>query len=288
MTLSSILRETCDATFSVSKDPYLKPPSCKDDRKNIKKDISDFWNMSHVVGAIDEKHIRIQCTKKTGTLYQNYKGFFSLVLLVIYDARYCFTYFDVGQYGSNIDCGVLNNSAMGRRFQNGQMNLSDPEYLEGCNFDPLPYFLTGDKISPFRTWLMRPIPGKLSSAEQIFNYCLSRARRAIENTFSILVARWRLYRQLRSRRVMFLQRYLRLADNATYTSKGFVDSEDSTGNVTVGKWRKNVDVYGLVNLPNVRGSRHSEDDLSMRDALKAYVNSSLGKVDWQLDHATRT
>ena len=140
--------------------------------------------MSHVVGAIDEKHIRIQCTKKTGTLYQNYKGFFSLVLLVIYDARYCFTYFDVGQYGRNIDCGVLNNSAMGRRFQNAQMNLSDP----------VPYLLTGDEISPFRTWLMRPIPGKLSSAEQIFNYCLSRARRVIENTFSILVARWRLYR----------------------------------------------------------------------------------------------
>ena len=85
-----------------------------------------------------------------------------------------------------------------------------------------------------------------------------------------------------------LHNYLRLTDNATYTPKGFVDSEDSTGNVTVGKWRKNVDVYGLVNLPNVRGSRHSEDDLSMRDALKAYVNSSLGKVDWQLDHATRT
>ena len=85
-----------------------------------------------------------------------------------------------------------------------------------------------------------------------------------------------------------LHNYLRLTDNATYTPKGFVDSEDSTGNVTVGKWRKNVDVYGLVNLPNVRGSRHSEDDLPMRDTLKAYVNSSLGKVDWQLDHATRT
>ena len=26
----------------------------------------------------------------------------------------------------------------------------------------------------------------------------------------------------------------------------------------------------------------------MRDALKAYVDSPLGKVDWQLDHATIT
>ena len=83
---------------------------------------------------------------------------------------------------------------MSHRFQNGEMNLPDAEYLEGCNFDPLPYFLIGDEIFPLRTWLMRPIPGKLSLAEQILNYRLSRARRVIENTFGILVARWRLYR----------------------------------------------------------------------------------------------
>ena len=183
-------------------------------------------------------------------------------------------------------------------FKMVSMNLPDAEYLEGCNFEPLPYFLIGDEIFPLKTWLMRPIPGKLSLAEQILNYRLSIARRVIENTFGILVARWRLYRTTIIASVenaesyvlvtLALHNYLRLTDNATYTPKGFVDSEDSTGNVTVGKWRKNADANGQVNLPNVRGSRYSEDALSMTDALKAYVNSPLGKVDWQLDHATRT
>ena len=68
---------------------------------------------------------------------------------------------------------------MGHRFQNGQLNLSDSEYLEGCNFDPLPYFLIGDEIFPIKIWLMRPIPGKLNLAEQICDNCnrILRARR---------------------------------------------------------------------------------------------------------------
>ena len=149
--LSRILRETCDAIFSVLKDPYLKLPSSKDDSKNIEKDFIDFWNMPHVFDAIDGRQIRIQCPKKTGTLYHNYKGLFSLILLAKCDTRYCFTLFDVGQYGINNDFGVLNNSEMCHRFQNGQMNLPDVEYLEGCNFDPLRYFLIGDEIFPLRT-----------------------------------------------------------------------------------------------------------------------------------------
>ena len=149
--------------------------------------------MPHVVGVIDGKHIRIQCPKKTGTLHHNSKGFFSLVLLAICDARYCFTLFDVGQYGSNNDCGVLNNLEIGHRFQNDQINSPDAKYLEGCNFVPLPYFSIGDETLPLRTWLMWPIPGKLCLAKQVLNYPLSRARWVIENTFGILVARWRLY-----------------------------------------------------------------------------------------------
>ena len=93
----------------------------------------DTWNMPHVIGAIDGKHVRIKCPKNTGSLYHNCKGFFSLVLLAICDANYCFTLFDVGQYGSNNDSGVLIHSNIHSRPQ--------PESVEGCDFNPLPYFL---------------------------------------------------------------------------------------------------------------------------------------------------
>ena len=114
---------------------------------------------------------------------------------------------------------------MGHRFQNGQMNLPDAEYLRGCNFDPLPYFLTGDEIFSLKTWLMRPVPGKLSSAEQVLNYRVSTARRVIENTFGILVARWRLYRTPiiasvgGTRRVMLLQTWIYIITSGSLTMR---------------------------------------------------------------------
>ena len=70
-----------------------------------------------MIGAIDGKHIRIECPKNPGTLYYNYKGFFSIVLMAECDANYCFTLFDIGSYGSNNDSGILANSEMGMRFE---------------------------------------------------------------------------------------------------------------------------------------------------------------------------
>ena len=58
--------------------------------------------------------------KNTRSQYHDYKGFFSLVLLAICDANYCFTLFDVGQYGSNNDSGVLIHSNMIASHNQGQ------------------------------------------------------------------------------------------------------------------------------------------------------------------------
>ena len=133
-------------------------------------------NLPHVVGAIDGKHIRIQCPKQSGTIFHNYKGFFSFVLLAIFDARYCLLLFDVGQYGSNNDAGVLANSSIGKKIVEGEMNIPPPRHLEGCLLNPLPYYLVGDELFSLKTWLMRPYPGQPSEEERIFHYRLSCAR----------------------------------------------------------------------------------------------------------------
>ena len=78
-TLSKIVSETCEAIYEALKDPYLRLPSSSEDWKSISERFEDIWNFPHVVGAVDGKHIRIECPKLSGTLYHNYKGFFSMV-----------------------------------------------------------------------------------------------------------------------------------------------------------------------------------------------------------------
>ena len=229
--------------------------------------------------------------------YQEYiititKSFYSIVLLAICDSNYCFTLFNLGQYGSNNDCGVLANSATGEMMENDRLGIPAPSKLRSCNFDLLPYFFVGDEIFPLRTWLMRPLQGKLDDNKRIFNFRLSRARLTIENTFGVLAARWRIFYTPIRASVENVEKYtlaclalhddLLLTDNAIYCPFGFVDSFDISGKLKQREKRDlNVDNRGLLPISRVKGSRYREDVTGMRNALIEYVNSEEGCVSWQ-------
>ena len=79
---------------------------------------------------------------------------------------------------------------------------------------------------------------------KIFDYRLSRTRRIIENTFGILVSRWRIFQKSIEgkpelvEKVVFaataLHNYLQQTDNAHYTPAVFVDSENKSGAIKEG------------------------------------------------------
>ena len=232
-------KELAEAIFQTLKDQFLKAPNCQKEWLSISKGFEDKWNFPNCLGSLDGKHIRIECPKMSGTYYFNYKGFYSIVLLAICEDNYCFMLFDLGQYGSNNDCGVVANSAMGEMMENDKLGIPAPSKLSYCSFDPLPYFFVGDEIFPLKTWLMRPLPGKLDDNQRIFNCRLSLARLTMENTFGILAERWKIfYTPIRTSvenvenytlACLALHNYLRLTDNATYCPFGFADSFDSSG-----------------------------------------------------------
>ena len=59
--------------------------------------------------------------------------------------------------------------------------------------------MVGDEIFQLKDYLMHPYPGTRSGKpptdQAVFDYQLSRARRVIETSLDILVARWRLFRK---------------------------------------------------------------------------------------------
>ena len=118
-TVSNIIHETLTAIWSILKDRYLSPPENQADWLRISNEFETVWNLPHRVGAIDGKHIAMQFLRKSGSLYYNYEGFFSIVLMAVCDGNYNFALVDIGQYGSNNDSDVFSNSEMGKAFEDG-------------------------------------------------------------------------------------------------------------------------------------------------------------------------
>jgi len=300
-TISKIIPETCEAIFEVLSPIYLKRPTTQQEWMEISNEFQTKWNLPHVIGALDGKHIRIRCPNKTGSLYHNYKGFFSMVLMAVCDAKYKFVLFDFGQYGSNNDSGVLLNSKMGEQLERNEMHIPDAITLPGCPCDPLPFFLVGDEIFPLKTYLMRPYPGSnLTESQAVYNYRHSRARRVIENAFGIFCSRWRIFFTMINAKVeniekdvmacIALHNFLKSTDNTNYCPLGYIDHEDGNGEVINGQWRKDISfaTNTAQSISPLRGRRYEGRALDMRDSLKSYVNSEVGSVPWQLDYVRRT
>ena len=117
--------------------------------------------MPHTIGCFDGNHIGVECTKLGGTLYYSYKG-----VMAIWDANYCATLVDSGQYSSNNDCDILANSDMGRSLTMiFWMCQPTASYL---NEQVLPYFSLGDEIFPSKKLLMRFYPEKKQVRKSAF------------------------------------------------------------------------------------------------------------------------
>ncbi|KAJ8381289.1 hypothetical protein SKAU_G00020670 [Synaphobranchus kaupii] len=111
----------------------------------------------------------------SGSLFFNYKGTFSIVLLSVVDARYRFRVVDVGAYGRNSDGGTLALSPFGKNLQAGCLNLPEDSPLPNAeHLGPIPHVFVGDEAFPLRKDLLRPFPGRqLRAPQRVFNYRLS-------------------------------------------------------------------------------------------------------------------
>ena len=190
-TICKFLHQVCKVILKEFQQEYLVFPTDPEDWKKIEERFRQ-WNVPHAVGALDGKHIAIKKPKKSGSEYFNYKGYFALVLLALVDADYKFLWVNVGASGSSSDTQIFNCSKLKRRIENGTLGLPPPEPL-GPGGPDLHYFLLGEDAFALVPWLVKRYSRRqLTREERMANYRISKGRRVVENSFGILVKRFRV------------------------------------------------------------------------------------------------
>lgn len=84
---------------------YRIPIPTRNDCIVIAQEFHNRTDFPNVAGCLDGKHVRLRCPKNSGSLYYNYKNYFSIVLFALTDAKYKFIAFDIGSFGREGDAG---------------------------------------------------------------------------------------------------------------------------------------------------------------------------------------
>ena len=94
-TVSRVIKDTCALWDVLKSNGFLNVPQTSKKWLQIAGQLKLKWNFDHCVGAIDGKHIIIQCPPRGGSMYFNYKKFHSIVLRAVVNASYEFIMLEI-------------------------------------------------------------------------------------------------------------------------------------------------------------------------------------------------
>ncbi|CAN8013953.1 unnamed protein product [Ixodes persulcatus] len=275
------IRDTCRALWKRLQPLYMAKPDTNA-WLQVAEGFSRSWQFPNCLGAVDGKPIMIQAPEKSGSMYFNYKGTYSIVLLAVVDSDYKFVVVDVGAYGKQSDGGVLKQSIFRKLLEEGRLGLPRDLPLPNTRL-PAPCVFVGDEAYPGRG---------VDAEKRIFNYRLSRARGCAENAFGILVTRWRiLERRLGGnpqnaeelvKALCVLHNFLmsQHAGDDTYCAASYADDINAAGQRKGGQWRKLL-VQPPMQVARVLARSFALTARYVRDLYMQYFNSPAGKVSWQ-------
>lgn len=188
-TIAAIVDETANALWQELQPQHLSVPDLAS-FETIAKDFMENWNFPNCIGALDGKHVRVKCPQNSGSMFYNYKKYFSIVLQAAVDAHYRFIVIDVGGYGKQSDGGTFHASDLYRALIEKRLQLPEPSPLPHSNV-VAPFVFIADEAYPLLPYLMRPYSGTNLQADlDNYNKRLSRARKTVECAFGILNSKW--------------------------------------------------------------------------------------------------
>ena len=276
-TICAIIAETTTLISEEMMQGQVTMPSDLQGWKNISKGFLDKWHYPQCLGAIDGKRVLLQKPDNAGSLYFDYKGHNSIILLAVVDADCKFIYIHVGTPGRSNDAGVWDRSDLRHQLEAGALGIPPPEPLPSSEV-VMPYHFVGDDAFPLKDYLLKPYPGSnLSQERAIFNYRLSRGRNTSEDAFGILSARFRVFGKP-------IHTHPANAVNIVKVSACLHNFLCSKGSVPQDRAQRAAsnDTSCLMPLPRHRG-RQPATPKAMRDALMHYFMTT-GKVSWQNEY----
>ncbi|XP_063230841.1 uncharacterized protein LOC134535573 [Bacillus rossius redtenbacheri] len=272
-TIGVIVKEVCQEIWSCMKDMCIPQPT-EENWLNIAAGFDRKANFPHCLGAIDGKHIRVIQPKQSGSLYYNYKKFFSIVLLAVCDADYMFTYVHIGLYGRTNDSSIFKQTQLYKRMVDGTLRIPVPAQISRTVNEIVPFLFIGDEAFGLSENMLRPYGGRnLSQKKKIFNYRLSRSRRYIECSFGILANKWRILHRP-------IDVDIELAEDivkACCILHNFVRKRDSY------KFEDAITTPDLPILERDNTSRGNHRALAVRDIFADYFINEEGELKWQYD-----
>lgn len=273
-TASLLVRAVCQAIWEVMLSECMPVPT-KEQWEKIALHFEKVANFPHCIGAVDGKHIRIICPYKSGSMFYNYKEYYSVVLMAIADSQYRFTYVDIGSFGKDCDSSIFKRTRLWTSIETNDQLLPDEKVLPGTGMDSakVPYFFLGDEAFALHNHLLRPFGGSnLTKEKRIFNYRLSRARRYVECSFGILTNKWRILHRPLNVQVDFAVDIVKacvLLHNFVRDRDGFCHEDTTT-------------IIGLQDLQQGTQLRGGLSANNIRNVMCTYFNSNAGAVPWQM------
>lgn len=291
-TISLFIPEVCRAIIQVYQQEAFPGVWTEEGWRAVAQGFQERWNMPHCMGALDGKHCSLKKPKNSGSVYYNYKGFFSIPLLALVDAGYKFLWAELGGFGSMSDAQIFLETDLRDALETNDANrppacplTEDPE--DTVN---VPYFIVSDDAFALRDFCLKPYSRKTMDRRQlVFNYRLSRARRVVENAFGIMAHRFRIFLktvELQPRNYIPVIKAALVLHNIALDRQPIpahaVDREDERGNITPGSWR---DVLVLDEQPQPPRTRADTAGKRTREIMADFFGSPHGMVPWQWEMA---
>ena len=215
--------------------------------------------------------------------------------MAMVDAKYKFTFLDVGCNGRISDGGVFANCTLSEALRSGSLDLPPPQTLPGRE-TKVPYVIVADDAFPLSKHIMKPFPFRNQPGTvRVFNYRLSRARRIVENAFGILANVFRVFRkpilvgpdktEVIVLAACALHNFL-LANKDSrniYAPTGTFDEDDTDTGVTIpGDWRvEGMPANNLMDAQRLGSNRYGEEAKQIREEFKDFFVTPQGEVPWQ-------